>query len=72
VAKAGGYGLALMYMQMPVMGGLEATRDMRALPQWAGRLILALTANAFDEDRQACKASVMDDFIVKPVDVKVL
>jgi len=72
LAQTGGYGLALMDMQMPVMGGLEATRAIRALPHWAGRPILALTANAFDEDRQACKASGMDDFIVKPVDVKVL
>jgi len=72
MARAGGYGMALMDMQMPVMGGLEATRAIRALPHWAGRPILALTANAFDEDRQACKAAGMDDFIVKPVDVKVL
>jgi PAS domain S-box-containing protein len=71
-SKAGDYRMALMDMQMPVMGGLEATRAIRALPNWAGRPILALTANAFDEDRQACKASGMDDFIVKPVDVKAL
>ncbi len=72
MAQAGDYRMALMDMQMPVMGGLEATRVIRALPVWAGRPILALTANAFDEDRQACKASGMDDFIVKPVDVKTL
>ncbi len=69
LAKAHDYHLALMDMQMPVMGGLEATRAIRTLPDWAERPILALTANAFDEDREACKASGMDDFIVKPVDV---
>jgi PAS domain S-box-containing protein len=72
MAKAGNYCMVLMDMQMPVMGGLEATRAIRVLPNWAARPILALTANAFDEDRQACKESGMDDFIVKPVGVKAL
>ena len=72
MAKSGHHCMALMDMQMPVMGGLEATRAMRTLPGWASRPILALTANAFDEDRQACKQAGMDDFIVKPMDVKAL
>jgi CheY-like chemotaxis protein len=72
LAKAGDYSMALMDMQMPVMGGLQATRALRALPGWAGRPILALTANAFDEDRLACKDAGMDDFIIKPVDVNAL
>ena len=71
-ASSGRYGLVLMDMQMPVMGGLEATRAIRALPGWQVTPILALTANAFDEDRRACRASGMDDFIVKPVDVNAL
>jgi signal transduction histidine kinase/ActR/RegA family two-component response regulator len=72
MAQAADYGMVLMDMQMPLMGGLEATRVIRALPGWQRRPILALTANAFDDDRQACKASGMNDFIVKPVDAEAL
>jgi signal transduction histidine kinase/ActR/RegA family two-component response regulator len=72
LAKAREFQMALMDMQMPVMGGLEATRAIRTLPDWASRPILALTANAFDEDREACKAAGMDDFIVKPVEASSL
>jgi PAS domain S-box-containing protein len=72
LAQTRDHSMALMDMQMPVVGGLEATRAMRALPAWRTRPILALTANAFDEDRQACKAAGMDDVIVKPVDAQAL
>jgi CheY-like chemotaxis protein len=64
--------MALMDMQMPVMGGLEAARAIRALPGWASRPILALTANTFDDARQACKAAGMNDFVAKPVNVDAL
>jgi len=62
------FDLILMDVQMPVMNGLDATRQIRALPGGGEIPIIALTANAFSEDREQCFASGMTDFLAKPVD----
>ena len=73
-SKPGTYDLVLMDVQMPVMNGYEATKRIRKLkdPALANISILAMTANAFDEDRRKALESGMDGFLSKPIVVEEL
>jgi PAS domain S-box-containing protein len=71
-ARSGSYAVILMDMQMPVLDGLDATRQIRQLPGCEAIPILAMTANAFAENKDQCFEAGMDDFIAKPVTPEVL
>ena len=73
-SKPGNYDLVLMDVQMPVMNGYEATKQIRALadPGLAGITILAMTANAFDEEKKKALECGMDGFLSKPIVIEEL
>lgn len=71
--EADDFDLVLMDIQMPIMDGIEATRQIRALGTKASRIpIVAMSANAFEEDRQRAFAAGMNGYITKPVDLSIL
>ena len=71
-AKPGQYDLILMDIQMPIMDGYEATRQIRKLknPETANIPIIAMTANAFEEDRQKALEAGMNEHVSKPIDME--
>ena len=66
------YALILMDMQMPKMDGLQATRQLRSMASQSNVPIVAMTANAFKEDRLLCLQAGMNDYVTKPVDPDIL
>jgi len=72
LAARGEHELILMDVHMPGMGGLQASRAIRELPQCATVPILAMTASVFADEREACLDAGMDDHIAKPIDAPLL
>jgi CheY-like chemotaxis protein len=66
LAQKNSYAAIFMDMQMPKLNGLEATREIRQLPGCRDTPIIAMTANAFVEDKEQCLAAGMTDFLIKP------
>jgi len=72
MARTTPYAAILMDMQMPKLDGVDATRLIRKIPRLLTIPILAMTANAFAEDRKRCLDAGMNDFIAKPFDPNLL
>jgi len=68
MAQRSDYDLIFMDMQMPVMDGLTSTRTLRKIERLARLPIVAMTANAMEQDRQKCLEAGMDDVVIKPID----
>lgn len=66
------YDLVLMDLEMPHLDGLGATRRLRAVPHLQQLPVIALTANVGEDSRRDCMAAGMNDFLIKPIDVRVL
>ena len=66
LAQENSYAAIFMDMQMPKLNGLEATKKIRQLPGYRDTPIIAMTANAFAEDKAKCRAAGMNDFLIKP------
>jgi PAS domain S-box-containing protein len=68
LARRNSYAAIFMDMQMPKLNGVEATREIRQLPGYRHTPIIAMTANAFAEDKAKCLEAGMNDFLIKPFD----
>ena len=66
MARKNSYTAIVMDMQMPKLNGIEATQEIRQIPGYRDTPIIAMTANAFAEDKAQCIAAGMNDFLIKP------